>query len=48
MEDVFYLTRGWRNATYILLGALICVFVSLLLYSFFDPFRLELSAYHSS
>jgi len=38
MEDVFYLTRGWRNATYILFGALICVFVSLLIYSFFDPF----------
>lgn len=38
MEDVFYLTRGWRNATYIIFGALICVFVSLLIYSFFDPF----------
>ncbi|UPK67287.1 hypothetical protein [Chitinophaga filiformis] len=38
MEDVFYLTRGWRNATYILFGALICLFVSLLIYSFFDPF----------
>lgn len=38
MEDVFYLTRGWKNATYILLGALIVVFVSLLTYSFFDPF----------
>lgn len=38
MEDVFYLTRGWRNATYMLFGALICVFVSLLTYSFFNPF----------
>jgi hypothetical protein len=38
MNDVFYLTRGWRNATYIMFSALICVFVSLLIYSFFDPF----------
>lgn len=38
MEDVFYLTRGWRNATYMLFGALICVFVGLLTYSFFNPF----------
>jgi hypothetical protein len=37
MEDVFYLTRGWRNATYIMFSTLIFVFVSLLIYSFFDP-----------
>jgi hypothetical protein len=38
MKDVFYLTRGWKNAAYIMFSALICVFVSLLIYSFFDPF----------
>lgn len=38
MEDVFYLTRGWRNAAYIMFSALICVFVSLLIYSFFNAF----------
>ncbi|PWV46471.1 hypothetical protein [Chitinophaga sp. S165] len=38
MEDVFYLTRGWRNATYIMFSALICVFVFLPVYSFSDPF----------
>ncbi|ACU61759.1 hypothetical protein [Chitinophaga pinensis] len=38
MEDVFYLTRGWRNATYILFGAIICLFVTLLTFSFFNPF----------
>lgn len=37
MEEVFYLTRGWKNATYILFGTLICIFVSLLIYSCFDP-----------
>lgn len=38
MVDVFYLTRGWRNATYIMFSALICAFAGLLFYSFSDPF----------